>query len=84
MLLSIRDFLSEKGICTLAELSQHFEVDPEAMQAMLSHWVRKGKVVEESSGCKQGCVSCGPEQLIVYRWLSSSHYDLIPVCVQSD
>ncbi|WOG30201.1 FeoC-like transcriptional regulator [Endozoicomonas sp. 8E] len=84
MLLLIRDFLSEKGICTLAELSQHFEVDPEAMKAMLSHWVRKGKVVEESSGCKQGCVSCGSEQLIVYRWLNSSQYDLIPVFIQSD
>ncbi|WP_373690658.1 FeoC-like transcriptional regulator [Endozoicomonas sp. ISHI1] len=84
MLLSIRDYLSEKGVCTLAELSQHFEVDPEAMKGMLAHWLRKGKLVEESSGCKQGCVSCAPEQLVVYRWLNSSQCDLIPVCFQSD
>ncbi|WP_051785947.1 FeoC-like transcriptional regulator [Endozoicomonas numazuensis] len=84
MLLPIRDFLSDKGVCTLAELCQHFAVDPEAMKGMLGHWVRKGKLVEEQSGCKQGCVSCAPEQLIVYRWMSSSPYDLIPVCNQSE
>ncbi|WP_252179770.1 FeoC-like transcriptional regulator [Endozoicomonas sp. 4G] len=83
-MLSIRDFLAEKGVCTLAEVSQHFQVDPEAMKGMLGHWVRKGKLVEERSGCKQGCVSCKPEQLIVYRWLNPDQYDLIPVCIHSE
>ncbi|WP_079254005.1 FeoC-like transcriptional regulator [Endozoicomonas arenosclerae] len=80
MLLAIRDYLRERGMCTLLEISQHFKVGPEAMQGMLQHWVRKGLLTEEQSGCQQGCVSCAPEQLVVYRWLQTEQGTLIPLC----
>lgn len=79
MLIALRDYLSSRGIVTLAELSQQFNVSPDAMRGMLSHWVRKGKLVCEQSGCSKGCVSCSPEQLEMYRWLETGA-NSIPLC----
>lgn len=80
MLLEIRRFLIQRGICTLSELTDQFHSDPDAMRGMLSHWVRKGQVIREQSGCSKGCVSCAPEQLEVYRWQAKDAPSLIPVC----
>ncbi|AMO56455.1 FeoC-like transcriptional regulator [Endozoicomonas montiporae] len=79
MLIALRDYLSSQGISSLAELSQRFNVSPDAMRGMLSHWMRKGRLVQEQSGCSKGCVSCSPEQLEMYRWLETGA-DAIPLC----
>ena len=78
MLIEIREFLSSRGGCTLYELSVHFKTSPDAMRGMLAHWQRKGKVVQEDSGCSKGCSSCTPEQLEVYRWENTGAR--IPLC----
>ncbi|UYM15746.1 FeoC-like transcriptional regulator [Endozoicomonas euniceicola] len=79
MLIALRDHLSSQGIASLAELSERFDVSPDAMRGMLSHWIRKGKLIREQSGCSKGCVSCSPEQLEMYRWLETGA-DSIPLC----
>lgn len=79
MLIALRDYLSSRGTVTLAELSLHFDVSPDAMRGMLSHWIRKGLLSTEPSGCNKGCVSCSPEQLEIYRW-KETVTDAIPVC----
>lgn len=79
MLIALRDYLCSRGVVTLAELSLHFNVSPDAMRGMLSHWIRKGKVLSEQPGCSKGCVSCSPEQLEIYRW-SDASANSIPLC----
>ena len=78
MLIEIRKFLSERGVCSLLELSKHFKTSPEAMRGMLAQWQRKGKVIKEYSGCQKGCSSCSPDQLELYRWQNSELR--IPMC----
>ncbi|MDD7805235.1 MAG: FeoC-like transcriptional regulator [Endozoicomonas sp. (ex Botrylloides leachii)] len=78
MLIDIQKYLSSRGVCSLAELSNQFKMPPDAMRGMLSHWMRKGKVIVESGGCNKGCVSCSPDQLEVYRWQNSGQQ--IPLC----
>ena len=78
MLIALQEYLSGRGVCSLAEISQHFNTSPDAMRGMLAHWVRKGKLMKEASGCNKGCLSCSTEQLEIYRWQGSSHQ--IPVC----
>ncbi|WP_263078933.1 FeoC-like transcriptional regulator [Endozoicomonas sp. Mp262] len=79
MLIAIRDYISHRGACSLAEISMHFKTSPDAMRGMLSHWVRKGIITTENSGCGKGCVSCSPEQLELYRWCQNKN-QFIPVC----
>ena len=79
MLIALRDYLSSQGVATLAELSLRFDVSPDAMRGMLSHWMRKGCLVLEQSGCNKGCVSCSQEQLEMYRWHGAST-QAIPLC----
>ena len=78
MLIEVQVYLSSRGVCSLAELSNRFNTSPDAMRGMLSHWIRKGKVVAEAAGCNKGCISCPPEQLEMYRWQGSTQQ--IPLC----
>ena len=78
MLIAIRDHFKVYPVCTLAELSSAFRTSPDAMRGMLSHWLKKGRIVNERAGCgtachqgsnkKTGCTSCRPEELEIYRW----------------
>ena len=80
MLIEVKSYVSGRGACTLAELSTHFDTSPDALRGMLAHWVRKGKIVRENSGCSKGCMNCTPEQLEVYRWIETDSNARIPVC----
>ena len=75
MLIDIRNYMKERKVCSLADLSMKFKTSPDAMRGMLSHWERKGYMVCETSqqcgsggGCKTGCGSCDASELEVYRW----------------
>ncbi|WP_330925672.1 FeoC-like transcriptional regulator [Candidatus Sororendozoicomonas aggregata] len=78
MLIAVQEYLSCQGVCSLTEISQHFNTSPDAMRGMLAHWIRKGKLMKEVSGCQKGCLSCSPEHLEIYRWQGSGRH--IPVC----
>lgn len=79
MLLMIRDYLQERGVCSLAEISAHCKTSPDAMRGMLSHWQRKGLISTVPTRCQKGCVSCSPEQLQWYRWVGADPA-CIPLC----
>ena len=71
MILSeVRDYLSGRGRAPLADLAHRFEVEPEALRAMLDVWVRKGRVrrIDDSTKTCGGCCGCNgaPE---VYEWV---------------
>lgn len=72
MLLKIRALLQERRRVPLTDLALHFGREPEAMRAMLGHWVTKGLVrlaAADTSRCA-GCAGCsagaGGE---VYEWI---------------
>ncbi|PJE80153.1 hypothetical protein CI610_00878 [invertebrate metagenome] len=81
MLIAISEYLSVRGLTSLADLSQHFDTSTDAMRDMLNHWVRKGRVIREISGCSKGCVSCAPERLELYRWIGAAKRQIPLACL---
>jgi hypothetical protein len=51
-----------EGPIRLSDLSRQLDVDAAVLDAMLQHWVRKGRLIVEgravAQGCKGGCGSC--------------------------
>ena len=43
---------------SLYELSCHFDTEESVMAGMLSHWLRKGRLVKVQSPCEQACGGC--------------------------
>jgi len=73
MILSdIKRFLGERGQASLAELSQHFGSDPEAMRGMLEFWIARGRVLRHLPACGSGCTQCAPEVIEVYTWVDKA------------
>lgn len=70
MLSEIRRHLQEQGTVSLADLSRHLHADPAAVEGMIDHWIRKGKVCEVPLACG-GCTQCDPATVRMYRWLHS-------------
>ena len=71
MILSdIRDYLKQRGQCTLSDIALHFDTDADAIRGMLDIWVRKGKVekVSATESCGTSCQSCDPATTEVYIW----------------
>lgn len=72
ILLDVKQYLRERAVCNLQELSLHFQRDPVVMRDMLSHWVKKGVVVKDQKPitCGIKCVQCKPDVAEVYRFNS--------------
>ena len=68
MLAEIRRQLRQRGTMSLAELAHRLDADPAAVEGMLDHWIRKGKVCEVPRWC-DGCTQCDPATIRMYRWL---------------
>ena len=78
MLLQLKHYLSSHCICTIADISNHFNKTPETIEGMLFHLICKGVVVCEGLSCQKHCISCASEQLIICRWQEAvSQSDLI-------
>ena len=63
MILSdIRDYLKQRGQCSLSDIALHFDSDADAVRGMLDVWVRKGKVEKNAAtpSCGTSCQSCDP------------------------
>ena len=73
MILSeIKEYFSQQPMASLADLSVHFGVEPDAMRGMLELWIRKGKLRKLPQGdpCPNCCKTCKLEKLELYKWLS--------------
>jgi predicted transcriptional regulator len=70
ILADIRNYLKQRGQCTLSDIALHFDVDADAVRGMLDVWVRKGKVEKRSAtdSCGTSCQSCDPATTEVYLW----------------
>ena len=84
MILSqIRDYLKQRGQCTLSDIALHFDTDADAVRGMLDIWIRKGKVEKRSAtaSCGSSCQSCDPAATEVYYWVEPSKPSDIKVSV---
>ena len=82
MILSeIRDYLKQRGQCTLSDIALHFDTDADAMRGMLDVWIKKGKVVKQSatSSCGTSCQSCDPAATEIYSWCDENKPKTIAV-----
>lgn len=71
MILSeVRDYLKQRGQCTLSDIALHFDSDADAVRGMLDIWIRKGKVEKHlaTDSCGTSCQSCDPAATEVYSW----------------
>lgn len=73
-LLTIRDYIQAKRVCSLKALSMHFDKEPELMRCLLQHWVRKGVVrcQKKHVGCISHCTRCDPSLVELYIWQDCS------------
>ena len=80
ILADIRDYLKQRGQCTLQDIALHFDTDADAVRGMLDVWIRKGKVekLSATASCGSSCQSCDPASTEVYRWLDGK-IRVIPV-----
>lgn len=67
----LKRYLADRRRASLGEMAIRFDVEPDALRQMLSHWERKGRVRchRPELPCKKGCSACGaaPE---IYEWVS--------------
>lgn len=70
ILSNVRDYLKQRGQCTLSDIALHFDADADAVRGMLEVWIRKGKVNKRSAtdSCGTSCQSCDPAATEVYSW----------------
>lgn len=84
MILSeIRDYLKQRGQCTLSDIALHFDTDADAVRGMMDVWVRKGKVEKRSAtdSCGTSCQSCDPAATEIYSWIDQSTSNKLNVTV---
>ncbi len=84
MILSeVRDYLKQRGQCSLSDIALHFDTNADAVRGMLDVWIRKGKVKKSSAtaSCGSKCQSCDPATTEVYIWHENSNHKTIDVSV---
>jgi hypothetical protein len=72
ILAEVRDYLARRGRAPLADLTIKFDVDAQAMRAMLDHWIRKDRVrrIEAGPNPCGSCCSCA-DKLEIYEWVAT-------------
>jgi hypothetical protein len=75
ILANIRDYLKQRGQCTLSDIALHFDADADAVRGMLEVWIRKGKVNKRSAtdSCGTSCQSCDPAATEIYSWCEDNN-----------
>ncbi len=74
MILSeIKEYLQSQKQASLKDMATKFDVSESALQEMLAHWERKGRIFRLenahcSNPCNQGCSSCPLQCLMIYQW----------------
>lgn len=70
-LLEIKQHLSQVKIATLSSLCVYFNCEAECLRAMLSHWIKKGKVrtLKKTARCGVKCMECNPSLTEIYEWM---------------
>ena len=75
MILSqVRDYLKQRGQCSLSDIALHFDTDADAVRGMLDVWTRKGKVEKHAAtaSCGTSCQSCDSASTEIYSWCDNN------------
>lgn len=86
MILSqVRDYLKQRGQCTLSDIALHFDTDADAVRGMLDVWIRKGKVEKRSAtaSCGSSCQSCDPAATEIYSWHENNGNKTIKIAIDA-
>lgn len=72
-LFALRTRLQERGPSTAPSLAAHLGVSQDTVEAMLEHWIHRGKVRVVEGGCHTGglcrtCGACGLSRVVWYAW----------------
>lgn len=87
ILAQLRDYLSARRRVPLSDLAVHFDVEPDALRAMLATLIQKGRVRQIASGptCAGccGCAANAPAE--IYEWVGTgartANAAKLPSCV---
>lgn len=71
MLGALQSYIAVRGTVSLADLAQHFRMDPLALRPMLDRLTRKGRIrrLPCPDRCS-GCQCCAESQLEYYEWVA--------------
>jgi putative ferrous iron transport protein C len=71
ILSELRDYLAVRGRAPLSDMAARFEVDEDALRAMLEVWIHKGRVRRIDTGGKAcgGCCGCATALPELYEWV---------------
>ncbi len=71
-LIDIKNYFMQVKIASLANICTYFNSDSDVLRAMLSHWIRKGKIRKfaKTNACGSQCAKCSPSQVEIYEWVS--------------
>lgn len=74
ILADLKRYLMERRQATLSDMAVHFAAEPEAVRAMLSVWIAKGRVerVPVPASCGTSCTLCDPRGAEIYRWIDAA------------
>ncbi len=77
MILSdVRDYLQKQGQASLKDICVKFDTPESAMEEMLAHWERKGRIRRMDSAscgnpCGQKCADCPVQCRMIYQWIDT-------------
>ncbi len=78
MILSeLRDYLQLNRRVALIDMSNHFDIAPDALRGMLDRLIAKGRVekLPQGTACSGGCCKCDPATTEIYEWVYNSGAD---------
>lgn len=71
ILADLRNYLATRGRAPLGDLRARFDIDDEALRAMLDVWIRKGRVRRTETPCS-GCCGCTGSATEIYEWVRTN------------
>ncbi len=73
MLITLKQYLQEKRLVSMQDLTNHFKLDPEILRQMLALFIRKGHLQKKikTNQCGVKCAKCHPLITEIYEWLET-------------
>jgi hypothetical protein len=92
LLEEIQNHIQQKGCASLAQLEMHFDIEAHALEGMLAHLIRKGRIQQLPTPERcHGCTSCSTASLQFYESCQKSRLLVKPqqlhshsCCLNSD
>lgn len=76
ILQKLKQALEGKDWVEQSALMREFNVSADALDSMLSIWMRRGQVIKNSTESCAGHCGCGDTSTVQYRWSQPGHIGL--------